>query len=40
MESDVDVAMGAADFFPTADNTTNKFASGSNLCTGPQNCVF
>src|SRR5205807_6764553 len=38
--SDVDVAMGAADVFLGADNTTNKLTFGSNLCTGPYDCVL
>ena len=32
--------MDAADLVPSADNTTNQLASGSNLCTGPQNRVL
>src|SRR2546423_11113150 len=37
---DVDVAMSAGDGFSGADNTTNQLTFGSNLCTGPQNCVL
>src|SRR2546423_8940454 len=37
---DVDVAMGTGDGFSGADNTANQFTFGSNLCTGPQNCVL
>src|SRR5213593_3331899 len=37
---DVDVTMRAAHFSMSADNTTNQIGSGSNLCTGPQNCVL
>ena len=32
--------MDAADLFLGADNTTMKLTFGSNLCVGPQNCVF
>src|SRR5437016_2706528 len=39
-ESDVDVAMCASGGFSGADNTTNQFTFGSNLCTGPQNRVL
>ena len=39
-KSDVDVAMGAADFSSGADNTTIKLTFGSNFCVGPQNSVF
>ena len=39
MESDVDVAMDPVNFLMGADNTTNQFGFGSNLCTGPQDRV-
>ena len=39
MGLDVDVAMSSGGVLMGADNTTNQFTSGSNLCTGPQNCV-
>ena len=38
--SNVDVAMCPADLLLSADDTTNQLASGSNLCTRPQNCVL
>jgi len=39
MGLDVDVAMSSGGVLMGADNTTNQFTSGSNLCTGPQNGV-
>jgi hypothetical protein len=40
LDLDVDVAMDASGLFLGADNTTLKLTLGSNLCAGPQNCVF
>src|ERR1700756_5657352 len=40
MGLDIEVAMGTAYFRLGADNTTSQRAFESNLCTGPQDCIF
>jgi hypothetical protein len=40
MKLDVDVAVCAFRFAAAADNTITQFASGSNLCARPHDCVF
>src|SRR4051794_27738014 len=36
---DIRVVMGALNCFSAADNTTLQLSSGSNICTGPNDCI-
>src|SRR3954454_1519625 len=37
---DIRVAVAAVNYFSAADNTTLELRSGSNFCTGPNDCVL